>query len=62
VLGDLAFPLDLTSVRTVLIYGVGILTVASAAIYLTGWVRHMAAGEAASSGANAGRNNRDEAP
>ena len=48
VLGDLAFTVDLTLARTILVYLVAFLTVVSAAIYLVEWVRHMAAGEAAS--------------
>ena len=47
VLGDLAFSVDLAIARTILIYVVGVLTVASAALYLFEWLRHMAAGEAA---------------
>jgi cardiolipin synthase len=47
VLGDLAFAVDLSLVRTIMIYVVGVLTVWSAAAYLVGWIRHMAAGEAA---------------
>jgi cardiolipin synthase len=50
VLGDLAFSLDLANVRSGLVYIVAGLTVASAAIYLVGWVRTMGAGEAASPG------------
>lgn len=49
VLGDLAFSFDLMLVRTSAVYLVGVLTVASAAVYLVDWVRHMAAGEAATS-------------
>jgi cardiolipin synthase len=47
VLADFAFTVDLSVVTTVLVYLVGVLTLASAAVYLYDWVRHMAAGEAA---------------
>jgi cardiolipin synthase len=47
VLADLAFPIDLMTLRSVLIILVGILTAASAAIYLVDWVRHMSNGQAA---------------
>ena len=41
-LGDLAFPaVDLSLVRVVLAYTVAALTVASAALYMAEWVRHM---------------------
>ncbi len=46
-LGDLAFSIDLSTIDTVGIYLVAVLTVASAAIYLVDWVRHMATGDAA---------------
>jgi cardiolipin synthase len=49
VLGDLAFPIDLGYLTWALIYLVAILTVASGGVYLVEWVRHMGAGEAASS-------------
>ncbi len=48
VLGDLALALDLTTVRLVAVYAVAALTVASGAVYLIDWVRHMAGGEAGS--------------
>jgi cardiolipin synthase (CMP-forming) len=48
VLGDLAFALELVTLRTVMVYAVGALTVVSGAVYLVDWVRHMAGGEAAS--------------
>ncbi len=48
VLGDLAFSIDMSIVRTVLVYLVAFLTVVSATIYLVDWVRHMGASEAAS--------------
>ncbi len=41
VLADLAFGLGLAAVRSALEYVVGIFTVASAALYLVDWVRHM---------------------
>jgi cardiolipin synthase len=41
VLGDLAFGPDLAALRIALVYVVGVLTVASAALYLVDWVRHM---------------------
>jgi len=41
VLGDLAFAPDLAALRVGLNYVVGVLTVASAALYLVDWVRHM---------------------
>jgi cardiolipin synthase len=41
ILGDLALPLDLSGVRTILVYLVGILTIASASVYLVDWIRHM---------------------
>jgi cardiolipin synthase len=47
VLGDFAFTIDLSPVTAVLVYLVGVLTLASAGVYLFDWVRHMAAGEAA---------------
>ena len=47
VLGDLALGLDLAALRTILVYLVGVLTVASAAVYLVDWVRHMGMGESA---------------
>ena len=48
VLGDLAFQLELATLRAVMVYAVGVLTVLSGAVYLVDWVRHMAGGEAAS--------------
>lgn len=48
VLGDLAAPVDLAWLRTVMVYAVGTLTVVSGAVYLVDWIRHMAGGEAAS--------------
>jgi cardiolipin synthase len=48
VLGDLAFSIDLSIIRTILVYLVAFLTVVSATIYLVDWVRHMGASEAAS--------------
>ena len=47
VLGDLALGAGLTTLRMVLVYLVGILTIASAAVYLVDWVRHMGMGESA---------------
>jgi cardiolipin synthase len=42
VLGDLAFPVDLTMFRHIMVVAVGILTIASALLYAVDWVRHMA--------------------
>jgi len=50
VLGDLAFPVDLTYITWTLVYLVAILTVASGGVYLVEWVRHMGSGPAAASG------------
>ncbi len=47
VLGDLALAAGLGTLRMILVYLVGILTVASAAVYLVDWVRHMGMGESA---------------
>ncbi len=47
VLGDLALGAGLGMLRMILVYLVGILTVASAAVYLVDWVRHMGMGESA---------------
>lgn len=47
VLGDLALGAGLDTLRMVLVYLVGILTVVSAAVYLVDWVRHMGMGESA---------------
>lgn len=47
VLGDLALGASLGATRTLLVYMVGILTIASAAVYLVDWVRHMGMGESA---------------
>jgi cardiolipin synthase (CMP-forming) len=44
VLADLAFAIDLMVLRSVLVILVGVLTAASAAIYLVDWVRHMSNG------------------
>lgn len=41
VLGDLAFAVDLSMLRTVMVVAVGVLTVASALLYALDWVRHM---------------------
>ena len=54
VLGDLAFAIDLATVRVVLVYIVAVLTVASAAIYLVDWVKHMSTTTAASTDSSAG--------
>jgi cardiolipin synthase len=48
ILGDLAFPVDLVWVSWSLVYLVAALTVASGAVYLVDWIRHMGQGEAAS--------------
>lgn len=42
VLGDLAFTAGLGGLREILVWVVGILTIASAGAYLMDWVRHMA--------------------
>ena len=42
VLGDLGLGLDLGGFRMLLVYIVGISTLASAGDYIVGWVRHMA--------------------
>ncbi len=47
VLGDLALGAGLATLRMVLVYLVGILTIASAAVYLVDWMRHMGMGESA---------------
>ena len=47
VLGDLALGTGLTTLRMILVYLVGTLTIASAAVYLVDWVRHMGMGESA---------------
>jgi cardiolipin synthase len=47
VLGDLALGAELATLRTVLVYLVGVLTIGSAAVYLVDWVRHMGLGESA---------------
>ena len=59
VLGDLAFPVDFSLERTILVYVVAVLTTASAAIYLVDWVRHMGASEAASVDTSAGSRDRN---
>jgi cardiolipin synthase (CMP-forming) len=62
VLGDLATTsVDLTTLRMVLVYLVGILTVASAAVYLVDWVRHMGMGESAA-GSPSGSSEGDRRP
>ena len=43
VLGDLAFPGDLSVLRSVMVYLVGVLTLASAVVYALDWLRHMGA-------------------
>lgn len=48
VLGDLAFQLELVTLRAAMVYAVGVLTVVSGAVYLVDWVQHMAGGEAGS--------------
>ena len=47
VLGDLALGAGLATLRVILVYLVGILTIASASVYLVDWVRHMGVGESA---------------
>ena len=41
VLGDLAFPPDLSTLREVLVALVGLLTIGSTLVYAVDWVRHM---------------------
>lgn len=55
VLGDFAFTVDLSLITAVLVYLVGLLTLASAAVYLFDWARHMAAGEAAARSSGSAR-------
>jgi cardiolipin synthase len=43
VLGDLAFPGDLSAVREVMVYVVCALTLASAIVYALDWSKHMSA-------------------
>jgi len=43
VLGDLAFPGDLSRIREVMVYVVGTLTLASAIVYALDWSKHMSA-------------------
>ncbi|MBN8996034.1 MAG: CDP-alcohol phosphatidyltransferase family protein [Rhizobiales bacterium] len=43
VLGDLAFPGDLSALRSFMVYLVGALTLASAVVYAIDWLRHMGA-------------------
>jgi cardiolipin synthase (CMP-forming) len=52
VLGDLALGAGLGTLRTILVYLVGLLTIVSAAIYLVDWVRHMGMGESAAGSAD----------
>ena len=47
VLADLAFTPDLVTFRMAMIYVVGLLTLASAVVYVIDWVRHMSAGSGA---------------
>ncbi len=42
VLGDLAFGLQIATIRLILMYSVGVVTVLSGAVYLVDWTRHMA--------------------
>ena len=58
VLGDLAFNTNLVGARTVLVYVVALLTVASAAVYLVDWVRHMSVAEAGSVDSSIGTRDR----
>jgi cardiolipin synthase len=56
VLADLAFPADLVMFRLAMIYVVGLLTIASAIVYVIDWVRHMGAtGAADGDGPDEGR-------
>lgn len=41
VLGDLAFAIDLSTLRSVMVVTVGVLTIGSAFVYAVDWVRHM---------------------
>lgn len=41
VLGDLAFPADLSMLRQIMVVAVGVLTIGSAFLYAFDWVRHM---------------------
>ena len=52
VLGDLALGAGLGTLRTILVYLVGLLTIVSAAVYLVDWVRHMGMGETAAGSAD----------
>jgi cardiolipin synthase len=45
VLGDLAFSPDLSILRRIMVFVVGVFTTASAVVYVVDWGRHMAAGE-----------------
>lgn len=58
VLGDLAFNTNLMIARAVLVYIVAVLTVASAAIYLVDWVRHMSVADAGSVDSSIGTRDR----
>jgi cardiolipin synthase len=53
-LGALALGLDLSMLRAILAYLVGMLTVASATVYLIDWVRHMGGSAAGSPGPPSG--------
>ena len=55
VLGDLAFPIDISVVRNVTAVLVGFLTIASTAVYAVDWLRHMNSGTPDAPGADAGR-------
>ena len=51
VLGDLAFTIDLSMLRRIMVVSVGVLTIGSAFVYAVDWVRHMATDKSSPSGA-----------
>ena len=55
VLGDLAYPIDLSLVRNLVALLVGFLTIASTAVYAVDWVRHMGSGAPEGSPPDLGR-------
>lgn len=54
VLGDLAFPPDLSTLREVMVVLVGLLTIGSTLVYAVDWVRHMGS-DGANGSADRGR-------
>jgi len=54
VLGDLAFPADLSMLREVMVVLVGLLTIVSTLVYAVDWVRHMGSNGADGSPADRG--------